>query len=376
MAGLYIHVPFCASKCIYCDFYSVVTERELKEPFIQAVKQELLQRKDYLQGESIQTIYFGGGTPSRLSPASYQEVFETIYKNYSVDQGAEITLEANPDDLSDDYLKGIQALPFNRLSLGVQSFDDTELKFMNRRHSAKEAVEAVDRSKEVGFENISIDLIFGIPGQTDTSWQLSLEQAIRLDVPHISAYGLTYEEGTKLWQLLKNGKINEIDEDTSLRFFDTLIDTLQGVGYEQYEISNYAKPGRYSRHNSAYWEGEKYLGAGPSAHSFDGASRQWNVASTTQYATGITSGKPVFEKELLSLKDQYNDMIITRLRTKSGINVDALHRIFGEEMAEAFFRQANEYLQAGYLKNIANQVFLTRKGLYVSDRIMIDLLLT
>lgn len=373
MAGLYIHIPFCATKCIYCDFYSEVREG-LKEAFLKALKGELKERKCYLKGESLQTIYFGGGTPSRITAEDYQEIFSVINSYFQVDQGAEITLEANPDDLTDDYIQALRSLPFNRLSIGIQSLNDEELQFMNRRHRAQAAIDVVCACRKAGFNNISIDLIYGIPGQTDKIWKETLDEILRLDVPHISAYSLTYEQGTRLWQLLKKGTIKEVDEEASLRFFETLMDRLAAAGYDHYEVSNFAKPGCYSRHNTSYWEGVKYLGAGPSAHSYDGESRQWNVRSTTQYIQGVEKGNPYAEKEILTEKEMFNDAIITRLRTRRGIDLEQIKERFGAEIYQYLRDEAEKYLLSEDLKIAENRLFLTRKGLFVSDGIMTDLL--
>ena len=251
MAGIYLHIPFCKTRCIYCDFYST-TRSELKTHYVHTLCRELEMRKEYLKGEPVETIYFGGGTPSQLEEADFKHIFETIRENYGMEHCREITLEANPDDLSQEYLKMLSSLPFNRISMGIQTFDDTTLQLLKRRHSSQTAVEAVRRCREAGFQNISIDLIYGLPGETKERWVNDLRQAIRLDVEHISAYHLTYEEDTPIYNMLKQHQIEEVDEDSSLQFFTLLIEHLQNAGYEHYEISNFCRPDKYSRHNTSY----------------------------------------------------------------------------------------------------------------------------
>ena len=242
MAGIYIHIPFCKTRCIYCDFYST-TRSELKQRYIGALCRELEARKEYLKGEPVETIYLGGGTPSQLAEEDFRQVFETIEKVYGLEVAGEITLEANPDDLTDKYVAMLRTLPFNRLSMGIQTFDDATLRLLNRRHNASQAIEAVERCRRAGFRNISIDLIYGLPGETDQRWKCDLQQAVGLHVEHISAYHLTYEKGTRIYEMLQAHRIREVDEESSVRFFSTLIDTLGNAGYEHYEISNFCKPG-------------------------------------------------------------------------------------------------------------------------------------
>ena len=259
MAGIYIHIPFCKTRCIYCDFYST-TRSELKQPYIRALCAELKARKDYLKEEPIETIYFGGGTPSQLAHEDFEQIFRTIKEVYGTEHAEEITLEANPDDLTEEYVAMLRTLPFNRISMGIQTFDDPTLKLLNRRHDAAQAIAAVHRLRQAGFRNISIDLIYGLPGETDRRWERDLQQAVSLDVEHISAYHLTYEEGTRIYEMLQSHRISEVDEESSVRFFSVLMDTLEAAGYEHYEISNFCKPGMHSRHNTSYWKGIPYLG--------------------------------------------------------------------------------------------------------------------
>mgnify|MGYP000963855040 CR=1 FL=1 len=373
MAGIYLHIPFCKTRCIYCDFYST-TRSELKTHYVHTLCRELEMRKEYLKGEPVETIYFGGGTPSQLEEADFKHIFETIRENYGMEHCREITLEANPDDLSQEYLKMLSSLPFNRISMGIQTFDDTTLQLLKRRHSSQTAVEAVRRCREAGFQNISIDLIYGLPGETKERWVNDLRQAIRLDVEHISAYHLTYEEDTPIYNMLKQHQIEEVDEDSSLQFFTLLIEHLQNAGYEHYEISNFCLPGLHSRHNSSYWTEKQYLGCGPSAHSYNGISRQWNVASLDKYIEGISSGNPTFEVEELDLYTRYNDFVITHIRTQWGMPLPKLRKQYGEELYKYCLRMATPHLQQGTLEIKNDTLKLTRKGVFISDGIMSDML--
>lgn len=373
MAGLYIHIPFCKRRCIYCDFFST-TCNEKKTDYVQALCKELELRKDYLEGEEIETIYFGGGTPSQLSYEELKSIFSTIYTIYKVREDAEITLEANPDDLTTEYISQLRLLPINRLSMGIQTFHEDTLKLLNRRHTASQAIEAYHRCREAGFRNISIDLMYGLPGETSNRWEKDLQQAIELHPEHISAYHLIYEEGTVLWKLKEQHQVEEAEEDLSLHFFSTLMDALTKAGYEHYEISNFCLPGLHSRHNSSYWTGKKYLGCGPSAHSYNGTSRQWNVASLDKYIHSIQQGKPDYEIEELDIYTRYNDFIITRIRTHWGLPLSYLQTEFGESLYRYCLRMAKPHIEQGMLAIQENTLRLTRQGIFISDGIMSDLL--
>lgn len=373
MAGIYLHIPFCKTRCIYCDFYST-TRSELITRYIHALCNELEMRKEYLKEEKIETVYFGGGTPSQLGEEDFQQIFKAIQKHYGLEDCREITLEANPDDLSKEYLQMLSALPFNRISMGIQTFDDATLQLLNRRHNATQAIEAVKRCRQAGFQNISIDLIYGLPGETEQRWAQDLQQAVSLDVEHISAYHLIYEEGTPLYKMLQQHSVSQVDEDSSLNFFSTLIDTLSAAGYEHYEISNFCKPGMYSRHNTSYWQGIPYLGCGPSAHSFDGGSREWNVASLNQYLSSIEQGQRQHETEQLDTQTRYNEYIITGMRTMWGISTEELKKKFGDRLWKYCLEQASSYLENGKLELHNDRLKLTREGIFISDGIMSDLL--
>ena len=373
MAGIYIHIPFCKRRCIYCDFFSTI-QSEKKPTYIHALCQELEMRKNYLEGEEIETIYLGGGTPSQLTEKELNEIFTSLYNIYKVKEDAEITLEANPDDLTPEYVSMLRRLPINRISMGIQTFQEETLKLLHRRHTARQAIEAFQRCREAGFRNISIDLMYGLPGETLDTWKEDLQQAIALHPEHISAYHLIYEEGTALWKLRDEHQVEEADEDLSVTLFKNLIDELKQAGYQHYEISNFCLPGLHSRHNSSYWTGKKYLGCGPSAHSFNGSSRQWNIASLDNYLKGIASGKPNYEIEELDLYTRYNDFVITSIRTCWGMSLSRLRSEYGEELYRYCLRMAKSHLEQGVLEIEEDTLRLTQEGIFISDGIMSDLL--
>lgn len=373
MAGLYIHVPFCAKRCLYCDFFSN-TEMKYKEPYVTALIRELEIRKDYIGNEPLETIYFGGGTPSQLQATDFKRIFDAIQRLFDTSGCKEVTLEANPDDMTPEYVDGLRRFPFNRISMGVQSFKAEDLRFLNRRHDREQALRAVELCKENDLANISIDLIYGLPGQTLKEWESNLDMAIRLDIPHISAYHLIYEEGTALYKLKEAGKISPVEEEVSVSLFTSLIDRLTANGYLHYEISNFARPGMISRHNSSYWTGKKYLGAGPSAHSYNGESRQWNVSSLPAYIRGIESGSPEIEVEELDINTRYNDFIITGLRTMWGVNLTEIQGQFENDKLIYCQKQAAPYLKQGLLIEKDATLTLSRNGIFISDSIMSDLL--
>lgn len=374
MAGIYIHIPFCRKKCFYCDFYK--TTAVVKKPlFLQTLHHEIQHQKDYLGGETVSTIYFGGGTPSVLIISELTDILTALGNHFLILPDAEITLEANPDDLTPDYLKELRQVGFNRLSLGIQSFSDKDLKAMNRRHSAVQAVQSIYEAVEAGFSDISIDLIYGLPGLTLQQWEKNLKRAVSLPVNHISAYHLTYHEGTKFYDWLKAGQLRELHEDESLEQFEMLMDITNLAGFEQYEISNFSRNKAYSKHNSSYWNGSKYLGLGPSAHSYNGLSRQWNVASLEKYLKTIASGEPPFEREELSTTDKLNDYLITRLRTCWGISLNYVYNNFSEVYVNNLLKSAQSFILSGHLHHTGDNISLTRKGIMISDEIMLALVL-
>ncbi len=377
MAGIYIHIPFCKSRCIYCDFYST-TLLEERERYVNAICAEMRMRKDYLT-EEIHTIYFGGGTPSLLSPTQLQIILDEIHHIYNVSPDAEITLEGNPDDLTAKYLQRIRELGFNRLSMGLQTFNDSRLRFLRRRHSAAEAIKAMENARIAGFGNISIDLMFGFPDQPLAEWQYDIEQTIILQPQHISAYSLMYEEGTKLTRMLECKQIKEIDEELSRKMYLTLIERLETAGYERYEISNFCKQGYHSRHNSAYWNSTLYIGIGAAAHSYNGRSRQCNPSSVNVYFHGIETGNPLFEVEELDDNGRYNETVMTGLRTKKGICLNEIERKFNADKRLYCTSNAHKHIEAGRLQIQTTAdgnewLYLTNEGLFVSDDIMSDLM--
>lgn len=373
MAGIYIHIPFCKTRCVYCDFYTR-TDFNKKSPYIAALCKEIELRKDYLDSENIDTVYFGGGTPSQLDMEELRIILEVVSANFTISENPEITLEANPDDLSEVYLSGLLQLGVNRLSMGVQSFDNEKLQFLNRRHSAEKALQAVGLSKKSGFSNISIDLMYGLPEQTLTEWENTLEKAIRLDIQHISSYHLIYEEGTKLYGLLSSGKVASVKEDISLSMFSSMIDKLSQAGFVHYEISNFGKDGYFSRHNSSYWQGVKYLGLGAAAHSYDKESRSWNVSSINKYIESINSGSPYMDKEILDEKINYNDFVLTGMRTMWGVSAEKLKERFGEKYRTYFERNIQKHIESGSVRKDKEAYKLTRNGIFISDTVMSDLM--
>ena len=377
MAGLYLHVPFCSSKCSYCAFYSV-TNNQLKQDYIEAVCKELYLRKHFFQDihlknnqfdPIVNTVYFGGGTPSCLDESDFEKIFNAIYDCFG-SSFEEVTIECNPDDITLPYAKILKKYA-NRISLGIQTFNNDQLKLINRRHNAEEAIKAVNIIKEVGISNISIDLIFGFPKETLTDWLFDINQAIKLDVQHVSAYSLMFEEGTKLYHLLQKEEIEQISEELSVEMYDVLIDKLSEAGLAQYEISNFAKPGFESRHNSSYWNETPYLGVGPSAHSYNLSTRSWNVSNVSQYVKSISKGILPLEEEQIDEITRYNDLITTALRTKEGIHLNTLQ----EDYVQYLLEQSSDFIKEGtMIKTSDNRLALTRKGYYISDAIMAELI--
>ncbi len=372
MAGIYIHIPYCKTRCIYCDFYKEVDESSM-DSFVKALCAELVLRKGETN-EKIKTIYFGGGTPTRLSDKHFKDIFSVILSNYDVENDAEITIEANPDDLLPQYVDMIYTLPVNRLSIGIQSFADKELKFLSRRHSAKQAIDAVKYCQQAEFDNISIDLIYGLPNQTLEVWNDNLQNAIDLNIQHISAYHLIYEEDTKLYNLLERGKVSPVADTLSTAMFSSLIDKLDKNGFVQYEISNFAKDGLLSKHNTSYWLDEVYLGFGPSAHSYNRTNRIWNVSSIGKYLRAIEQGKLLQDGEKLTSFQMYNEYIITRLRVMQGISLSILKKRFGEELMNFCVATSQKYIDKGLLILEGGNLRLSRDGIFISDGIMSDLL--
>jgi len=370
MAGIYIHVPFCRRACHYCDFH-FTTNLNKTEPLVLSILKEIEIQKDYLKGESISTIYFGGGTPSLLPTSDIENILVRIQEYHSVKSDAEMTLEANPEDLSIAKLKELQAIGINRLSLGTQSFINSELKWMNRMHSAEQATEAIKNAQNLGFDNISIDLIFGLPDQTKEDWEFNLDAALNLNVQHISSYGLTIEKKTVLGNRVEKGLEKQPDDELSSQFFKMNMNVLPTNGFEHYEISNFAKEGFISKHNSSYWRGIPYLGLGPSAHSFNGKMRQWNVRSNAAYISRISEGKPFFEIEELTETNQLNEQIMIGLRTKWGIEKAKMEAIKSGAWAQLQLGLTD--VDASHVHCTENSLLLSEKGKLVADRLASEL---
>ena len=368
MAGIYVHIPFCQSRCIYCGFFST-TSLAVRHEYVDAVLSELSERKDFLSETEVETIYFGGGTPSQLPKEDIERILRHIYNIYNVCGGAEVTLEGNPDDMTLPFLQSLRQMGINRLSMGVQTFDDERLKFLHRRHTAEQAMRAVQDAQSVGFDNISIDLMFGFPKQTLAEWREDVQKALALNVQHISAYSLMYEDGTCLGKMLERGEVAEVDEEVSLAMYHELIDALSTKGYEHYELSNFALCGKRSRHNSSYWRGVPYLGVGAGAHSFDGKSRCSNVESLSEYMAGAV---PVYEE--LTEHERYDEFVFTGLRTSDGISLSELVEKFGERYRLYCLKNAKKHLEAGRLMLEDDMLKLTRQGLFVSNDVMSDLM--
>lgn len=373
MAGIYIHIPFCKQRCNYCAFYSS-TLYNIKEEYADAVCKELEMRKGYAGKEEIKTVYFGGGTPSTLPMELLQRICNAIYANYTVSENAEVTIECNPDDLTEEFLAQLRALPFNRISMGVQSFNDAQLKRLGRRHDAEKARQAVRNARAAGYNNISIDLMFALPGSTAEEWEQSIKEAIALKPEHISAYNLMYEDDTPLHRALQRGDFEELSEEENIEQFLMLIKRMKEAGYRHYEISNFAIPGRESRHNSSYWNDTAYIGCGAAAHSYDGNSREWNIADIKEYIKGIENGNRNYEIEHLTEEERYNDTILTRLRTADGIPLKWMNDRFREKLNRHMLSCAQKHIKCGNLKKTDETLSLTEKGIFISDSIIRDLI--
>lgn len=372
MAGIYIHIPFCKQACHYCDFH-FSTSLKNKNVFIKALKKEIEIQKKYLETDAISTVYFGGGTPSLLSEGELSDIFETLYVHFKISADAEITLEANPDDLTDEKIKSFKKVEINRLSIGIQSFYDVDLKLMNRAHNSGDAKRSVKLAQDNGIENITIDLIYGIPTLTNENWKNNLHTAFELGVKHISAYCLTVEPQTALAYFVKKGIIKNVDEQKSIEQFEIMLEEMSSNGFVQYEISNFCKNDFYSRHNSNYWLKEKYLGLGPSAHSYNGNSRQWNIANNVKYIKALEQGKLDFESEVLNSAQQYNEYILTSLRTMWGTDLNFIEKKFGFDSRENSIREAEKYIRSGDIVRSENKLILSDKGKLIADKISGDL---
>lgn len=372
MAGIYIHIPFCKQACYYCDFH-FSTSMKYKDEMIEALVREIEIRKNYFVDESIETIYFGGGTPSILPSSDIKKILRKITNTFEVNNTTEITLEANPDDLTKEYIKEIYSEGINRLSIGVQSFFDKDLEWMNRAHNSMEAYDCIRKSQDIGIENISIDLIYGTPGLSDSAWLENINKALSLDVPHISSYALTVEKGTALGNWVEKKKVKPMDEEQAASQFEILMETLTNNNFEHYEISNFAKSGFHSKHNSSYWEGKKYLGIGPSAHSFNKLSRQWNISNNNTYINEIFSDKLPYVEEILKFKDRYNEYLMVSLRTAKGISKEYVSEEFGSNILGKLLKDCKKYFDNLWLIENNTNIFTSNSGKLMADKIASEL---
>lgn len=364
MLGLYIHVPFCRKRCIYCDFYSTTLGIEMSQLYTDALCREL---KVY-RGEELSTIYFGGGTPSQLMLSQFSQIFETIHHNFSLLSDAEITMEVNPDDVTQEFAMELTSWGVNRVSLGIQTFNDERLKFLNRRHTAQEAIQAVERINSVGIKNISVDLIYGLPNETLEEWREDVQLALSLSITHLSSYCLMIEEGTALFKLWEKGQVKEVEEDMELSMFQSLIEMTEYKGFEHYEISNFAREGFRSQHNSSYWQGLPYIGCGPGAHSFDGRTRRSNNADLRAYIAA--PGLPPHSVENLTEEERFEELVFTRMRMMQGLNLEEVP----SDKRHLLLLRAKPFIDNGALECVNNHLRLTRSGIFISDYIFSDLI--
>jgi oxygen-independent coproporphyrinogen-3 oxidase len=374
MAGIYIHIPFCKKLCSYCDFYKIIS-KDNYSVFIDAILKEAELRNNYLSDNGVSTIYIGGGTPSVLSTKELKKILDRLFLLFSIDKKCEITIELNPDDIDLNYLKGLKALNINRISLGIQSWQDKDLKLLNRRHSAAQAEKALLASFDAGFDNVTIDLIYGIPGMSSTDWTENLEKTFSFNIKHLSAYHLTIEPGTVFGNMLKKGLITETDEEESANQFNILIEKTEKEGFIHYEISNFGKEGYFSRHNTNYWKQVNYLGIGPSAHSFNNYSRQWNINNVNKYINSINNNKVFFEGEELSKRIRFNEYIMTSLRTMWGIDLDFVEVTFEKEGYDYIVNLSGKFKDYGLMKQENKSLILTTQGKMISDNIISEFMM-
>ncbi|MFS4493251.1 radical SAM family heme chaperone HemW [Maribacter sp. 2308TA10-17] len=371
MAGIYIHIPFCKQACHYCDFH-FSTSMGKKEAMVSALRKELELRKDEFKDEPVETIYFGGGTPSVLTSEEINSIIQSVYENYKVSENPEITLEANPDDLSKNQIIELSKSPINRLSIGIQSFYEEDLKLMNRAHNAQEAKNCI-REATKHFDNISIDLIYGIPEMTNERWIQNIEKALSFGVPHISSYALTVEPKTALASFIQKGLIKNVEDEVAQEHFNILLEKMEAAGFESYEISNFGKPGYFSKNNTAYWQQKKYIGIGPSAHSYDGERRGWNINNNPKYIKSLEKNQLPIEIETLSTTDKYNEYLMTGLRTIWGVSLIKVKEEFGKQYHKYLLQQADKYVDEQLLFIYGDKLIATKKGRFLADGIAADL---
>ena len=374
MAGIYIHIPFCKSKCAYCNFFSLASESKIQN-YVEALKKEIIARKTYLGNEIVKTIYFGGGTPSLLSVKNIEEIINLLNKNYEIVSSPETTLEINPDTIDREKMSSLKQIGINRMSVGIQSFHDDDLKYLGRRHDSRHAMQVLDDLKQTGFEKITLDLIYGMPTLTEEKWNKNLDIFFSTGFSHLSAYALTVEPKTILGQRIEKGDLQNISEDDAIRHYNILVERTKENSFEHYEISNFAKEGCRSQHNSIYWKDVKYLGLGASAHSYDGNSRQWNISNLTKYIQLVGNSNDYFEKEILTKEDKFNEYVMTSLRTSWGCNVGKMEADYGERYAVHFLKNVKKHLDSGIMLIKNNNYILTDEGMLFADGIAADLFL-
>ena len=382
MAGIYIHIPFCKSKCAYCNFFSLASESKIND-YVEALKKEIVLRKNYLGGETVKTIYFGGGTPSLLSVKNIEEILELLNKNYEIIPNPEITLEINPDTINREKMSSLKKIGVNRMSVGIQSFDDDDLRYLGRRHDSRHAMQVLEDLKHTDFEKITLDLIYGMPTLTEEKWNKNLDIFFSTGITHLSAYALTVEPKTILGQRIEKGELQSVSEEETILHYNILVERTKENGFEHYEISNFAKEGFRSQHNSIYWRDEKYLGLGPSAHSYDGNSRQWNISNLTKYIQMVGDAETqrhrdaelFYEKEILSTEDKFNEYVMTSLRTSWGCDIEKIERDYGKSYAHHFLKNIKKYLENGEMLKENNTYFLSEDGKLFADGIAADLFL-
>ena len=371
---IYIHVPFCASRCIYCDFYSTTQPANVRAQYVEAACNEIKLRTHYLPSSNIRTIYFGGGTPSQLAPKEIEMLLDSVFKYYQVDNNAEITLECNPDDINKTFIQNIKRLGINRVSLGVQSFDNDILHLLNRRHNAQEAINAVEMLCRNGIENISIDLIYGLPRQTCHSFAHDVEQAFSLPIKHLSSYALSVEQGTALDKKIERNELKTANEETFVKEYSLLMQQAELHGFNHYEISNFALPGFESKHNSGYWDGTPYLGIGPGAHSFDGSNRQYNLPSLAEYIAQLSLGKVPHTTEVLDENERFDEWIFVSLRTSKGLSLSLTEQKFGKQLLSYLLNNARRHIEAGRIIQKDDYLSIARPYIMVSNDIISDLM--
>ena len=382
MTGIYIHIPFCKSKCAYCNFFSIASESKIND-YVEALKKEIVLRKNYLGGETVKTIYFGGGTPSLLSVKNIEEILELLNKNYEIIPNPEITLEINPDTIDREKMSSLKQIGINRMSVGIQSFDDEDLRYLGRRHDSKHAMQVLEDLKHTDFEKITLDLIYGMPTLTEEKWNKNLDIFFSTGITHLSAYALTVEPKTILGQRIEKGELQSVSEEETILHYNILVERTKENDFEHYEISNFAKEGFRSQHNSIYWRDEKYLGLGPSAHSYDGNSRQWNISNLTKYIQLVGDAETqrgreaelFYEKEILSTEDKFNEYVMTSLRTSWGCDIEKIERDYGKSYAHHFLKNIKKYLENGEMLKENNTYFLSEEGKLFADGIAADLFL-